>query len=152
MGDADSGSSLIEVVVGISLLGLVFIGVVDASWTTTRVAAETRHRSIVSSLLAEAEVSLARTEYSACPHLDSAYAKAIANSPTEGRRGLDLTITGFEYWDHATNQWLTLDDVPISRCSTDLRLTGPLATQRITVTVLDSTGPSASARFVKTPT
>jgi Tfp pilus assembly protein PilV len=152
--DCDSGSSLVETVVGISLLGLILIGVVDASWTSTRVAADIRQRSVSQSRLAESGDVLRASDYSPCPHIDLTYALNIDEAQTsdtwpDDRETPDVTITSYEYWNRSSSQWLSMASLSSNECSSIADLNDRFAVQRITVSVSDPGGSSVSAMFVK---
>lgn len=150
MEDTDSGSSLIDAVVGISLLGFVLIGVVDASFANTRVAAQTRDRARESNLLSEAARALKSAQYSPCPHIDHSYDLQLEGAIVNLSPAHDVTITNYEYWDGVASQWTSLDAVSSVQCSALSDFTGPFAVQRITVTVEDAQGRTTSAVVVKT--
>jgi Tfp pilus assembly protein PilV len=153
--DCDTGSSLVETVVGISLLGLILVGVVDASWTSTRVAADIRQRSVAQSRLAESGDVLRASDYSPCPHIDLTYALNIDEAQTsdtwpDDRVTPDVTITSHEYWNRSSSQWLSMASLSSNECSSIADLNDRFAVQRITVSVSDPDGSSVSAMFVKT--
>lgn len=145
----DSGSTLVEAIVGISLLGLIVVGVVDASWTSTRVAAEVRQRSVNQVYLAEIGEVLRNSDYSPCPHIDLGYVQNFDDARMLDEERLDAVVTNYEYWDRSSSQWISLAGLAAGECSTTPDLTDPLALQRITVSILDSAGSSTSATFVK---
>lgn len=138
MNAADTGSSLIETVVGISLLGSVLIGVVDASWTSTRVAATARDRSSATAVLEQSLHTLRDTAYVPCPHLDSSYQEALGAE--DASRPL-AHISDYEYWSRATSSWVDFSHLDLQACSTTDDLTAVHGVQRLTVSVL---GPRAS--------
>ncbi|MFM8857849.1 MAG: hypothetical protein ACKOI2_11740 [Actinomycetota bacterium] len=145
----DSGSTLIEAIVGISLLGLIVVGVVDASWTSTRVAAEVRQRSVTRVHLVEIGEMLRTSEYSPCPHIDLGYVQAFDDARTLDQRRPAAVVTNYEYWNRASSQWLSLSSLSANECSTTPDLTDRFALQRITVSIPDSSQSSTSATFVK---
>lgn len=145
----DSGSTLVEAVVGISLLGLIVIGVVDASWTGTRVASDIRQRAVAQVHLIEIGEVLRKSEYSPCPHIDLGYVHDVDDLRQLGEDRPDAVVTDYEYWNRASSQWLSLASLSANECSTTSDLTDRLALQRITVSILDSRGSSTSTTFVK---
>lgn len=147
---SDSGSTLIETIVGISLLGLIVVGVVDASWSNTRAAAAVRQRSVAQAHLAEYGEVLRKSEYSPCPHIDLGYVRDFDDAQTPNQQRPDVVVTSYEYWDRTSSQWLTLTSLSANECSTTPDLTDRLAVQRITLAIPDSHGSSTSATFVKT--
>lgn len=147
MGERDRGSSLVEVIVGISLMAIVLVGVVDASWTSTRVAAETRRRSAETSALIELGRVLGRAGYSPCPHIDGTYANDISTSPLVAGR-FEVAITRYEYWRPSSSTWVDFSSSTQAQCSTLAELTDPSAVQRLMVSISESTR-TVSAAFVK---
>ncbi|MEN9802464.1 MAG: hypothetical protein RLZ37_1589 [Actinomycetota bacterium] len=145
----DSGSTLVEAIVGISLLGLIVVGVVDASWTSTRVAAEVRHRSVTHVHLAEIDEVLRESEYSPCPHIDLGYVSDFDDMRILDEERPVVVVTNYEYWNRASSQWLSLASLAADQCSTTPDLTDRLALQRITMSILDSRGSSTSRTFLK---
>jgi hypothetical protein len=146
----DAGSTLVEAIVGISLLGLIVVGIVDASWTSTRVAAEVRQRSATQIDLAEIGEVLRNAPYSPCPHLDLGYIQDLGDSRTLDEERPDAVVTNYEYWNRASSQWHSLTGLSAADCSTAPDLTDSLSLQRITVSILDSRGSWTSKSFVKT--
>lgn len=149
MTTVDSGSSLIETVVGISLLGLVLVGVLDASWTSIRVASTTHQNVIASAMLNESLRALQGIDYSPCPQNDGAYRTALETRV----RGQDSPppvplITRYEYWSATTSSWV--DFTLFESCSNTPDLTEPHAAQRLTVSIHGLLGTMASGAIVKT--
>lgn len=145
----DSGSTLVEAIVGISLLGLIVVGVVDASWTSTRVAAEVRHRSVTHVHLAEIDEVLRESEYSPCPHIDLGYVSDFDDMRILDEERPVVVVTNYEYWNRASSQWLSLASLAADECSTKPDLTDRLALQRITVSILDLGGMSTTRTLLK---
>jgi Tfp pilus assembly protein PilV len=131
----DSGSSLVETVVGITLLGLVLVGVVDATWTNARVAATSRHRALAATLLDESLRTLDAVAYSPCPHVDGSYHVALESAMARIDSLHTADISHYEYWSESQSSWVTLTGLDPQFCSTSTDLIEPFAAQRLTVSI-----------------
>jgi hypothetical protein len=132
---ADSGSSLIETVVGITLLGLVLVGVVDASWTNARVAATSRHRALAAALLDDSLRTLDDLAYSPCPNVNGSYRDALESAMASDDNGRTAEISRYEYWSESQSMWVDFTDFESQNCSTTDDLNVPFAAQRLTVSI-----------------
>lgn len=141
MEDADSGSSLIEAIVGLSIIALILVGVVDATWTSARLASAARTNTVSSALLASSARTLYGATYSPCPHIDGSYASGL-DAP--------VAITKYEYWAESTARWVDLASINSQQCLTNTDLTGTFALQRLTLTESISSGTTRSLSIVKT--
>lgn len=148
MERGDSGSSLIEAVVGISLMGMVLVGVVDASWTSTRVAAQTRHWAETSAAFVDVDRVLRTTAYSACPHIDGTYQDHL-DQLVVADADVIITITHFEFWKHSTSTWIDFGSLTAAQCSSLADLTGAASVQRLGISLTENGHPPSTATFVK---
>ena len=145
----DRGSSLIEAVVGIALLGLVLVGVVDAAWTNTRVAASTRQRSMATAILDDAVRSLRAAPYTTCPHIDGSYAQLLQTADFDDD-SMTIEIASYQFWKESSQAWVEFGDHSIGECTSSHDLAHDFSVQRIEVTIVDDTGPITSRGVVKT--
>lgn len=149
MHDVDTGSSIIEAVVGISLLGLVLVGVVDTSASITRAAASSRDRATANLALTDSLRTLRSVEYSPCPQIDHTYADVLRSAHDSEESGMSIDIARYEYWNDATATWIDFSGFGASTCATNTELNHPFAAQRITVALTDVNGSEVSTTFVK---
>lgn len=150
MGESDSGTSLVEAVVGIALLGLVLIGVVDAAWTNTALASRAQLRSDASILLDEAVHHVRFAPYSPCPHIDSSYdASAVFRSPRQDS-DISIAITGYRYWDESLTRWVDFSGMSLQECTSHQELIGDFAVQQIEIAALDMRDVVSTVTVVKT--
>lgn len=146
----DHGSTLVEAVVGIALLGIILVGVIDASWTNTRVAALTRQREFSHAVLVDALAVLHATAFSTCPHLDKSYETSLSADSSSVSGDPRVEISSYEYWDEASKSWLDLAHRTSQECTTSAALASDFAVQRMGVSVLVGGNVMTSSMVVKT--
>lgn len=149
MGREDEGSSLVEAIVGISLLGLTVVGVLDATWTNARAAAEAHIRSLDSAVLAETRFRLEQTAFSTCPHIDLSYEQALSRPHTRGRNAFSVNVTRYEYWKEESTAWVDFGGLTQLECSSLDDLAGDFAVQRITVSMASVSNSLTTTSLVK---
>lgn len=137
MDRIDSGSSLIEAVVGISLLGLVVVGVVDAAWTNVRVAASTQQRSEGMAMLESARHVIESTPYSPCPHIDQSYSAGILTADPDPNDQMTVEIDHYEYWSEDLLAWIEFESLDELECRSSQDLAQEFAIQRIGIDIVD---------------
>ncbi len=148
MTNRDAGSGLIEAIVGISLLGIVLTGVVDAVWTNVAASTETRRRSTAIESVLEVDRVLRLSDYSPCPHIDGSYLDDIANSGAFSA-GSSAAITRYEYWNRPSSTWIDFGNLIQAECALLDDLTDPMSIQRLTVRITDERGSSWVEKFIK---
>lgn len=135
---------------GISLLGFAIIGVLDATWTNARVAAESHIRSLDSAVVAETRFRLQQTGFSSCPHIDLSYEQALSHPHTRGRNAFTVNVVRYEYWNEESMTWVDFGTSTRLQCAALDDLADEFAVQRITVSMSSISQVSSTASFVKT--
>ena len=93
MTKRDSGASLIEVVIALSLMGFALVGLLGGLWSTVRVSVAAADRSQADTALQTAIADLEALPYVACA------------TPAAYDLGPDATVTAVVFWQ--AGSWST---------------------------------------------
>ncbi len=148
MKHRDIGSSLVEAVVGITLLGFVLVGVVDTTAATSRVTASLRNKVSANSVVIEIRHALLSIPYSPCPHLDASYSQELA-ALAHDRSLASVDIVAYEFWHHTSSQWMDFGDYSPIDCASHGDLAQDHSVQRLTLSIVDSEGATHSSVELK---
>ena len=102
----DAGFTLSEVVVAISLTGLLVLTIVAAGWTLIRVSRVTDDQAAVEAALGAAADELAQFGWQSCPEETLDYHLRVGEAATRvGWPTSSVAIADIEYWDITTETW-----------------------------------------------
>ena len=155
MTKQDRGSSLIEVVIAVSLMGLVVPGILGAMWSAIRLSSFSDDQAKVEAVLGGAADRLANYAYIPCPTSTGSggYLPIIqaATGPVQWPSGA-VALTKIEFWNPisaSTGTWQNINLLSSSECNESASLTTSRTLQRISFTVTAPSGVSASLEVVK---
>ena len=154
----DRGLSLVEVLVAVTLVGMIAVAIMGGLWAIIRVSSFSDDQAKVSSVLGSASDRVANFAYSACPEtLDgdgnptNVY-QGIARGAVDGVdwHPSTVTVTEMEYWEPGVG-WSPTNGLG-SDCNSQTGLTEASAMQKVTITVTSESGKySLSHDVIKTP-
>lgn len=151
----DRGSSLIEVVIAVALMGIVVSGVLAAMWSAIRLSRFSDDQAKVEAVLGSAADRLANYAYIPCPTNNSngGYLPIIqAAAGTVDWPTSTVTLTGMYFWNSTSTSsgtWLTTNGLSGTECNETASLTTARTLQRITFVVTSPSGYSKSLEVVK---
>lgn len=151
----DRGSSLIEVVIAVALMGLLVPGILGAMWSAIRMSGFSDDQAKVEAVLGGAADRLTNYAYIPCPTSsgNGGYlpiiqaASGAVDWPTSA-----VTLTKIEFWNPtspSTGAWQAINNLAGNECNEAASLTTARTLQRVTVTVTAPSGVSASLEVVK---
>ncbi|MEI7507057.1 MAG: type II secretion system protein [Actinomycetes bacterium] len=155
MKEHDRGSSLIEVVIAVALMGIVVSGVLGAMWSAIRMSSFSDDQAKVEAVLGSAADRLANYAYIPCPTNNSngGYLPIIqAASGTVDWPTSSVTLTQMYFWNPSstsTGTWLTTNGLSGTECNETASLTTARTLQRITFMVTSPSGYSKTLEVVK---
>jgi hypothetical protein len=155
MKEHDRGSSLIEVVIAVALMGIVVSGVLGAMWSAIRMSSFSDDQAKVEAVLGSAADRLANYAYIPCPTniSNGGYLPIIqAASGTVDWPTSSVTLTQMYFWNPSstsTGTWLTTNGLSGTECNETASLTTARTLQRITFMVTSPSGYSKSLEVVK---
>jgi type II secretory pathway pseudopilin PulG len=147
----DRGSSLIEVVIAVALMGIVVSGVLGA----IRLSRFSDDQAKVEAVLGSAADRLANYAYIPCPTNNSngGYLPIIqAAAGTVDWPTSTVALTGMYFWSSTSTSsgtWLTTNGLSATECNESASLTTARTLQRITFMVTSPSGYSKSLEVVK---
>ena len=151
----DRGVSLIELVVAVSLMGLVVVGLLSAMWSSVRMSDVSDDQAKIEAALGSAADRLANFAYIPCPTIDgsSGYLPIVqAAAGTVNWPVTSVTITDLRFWlpsSTSQGQWVTANNLTQGECNEAASLTTSRTLQRITIKVTSPSGYSKSLEVVK---
>jgi Tfp pilus assembly protein PilV len=151
----DRGSSLIEVVIAVALMGIVVTGVLGAMWSAVRLSKFSDDQAKVEAVLGSAADRLANYAYIPCPanNTNGGYLPIIqAAAGTVDWPTSSVTLTAMYFWNPtstSTGTWLTNNGLSGTECNETASLTTARTLQRITFTVTSPSGYSKTLEVVK---
>lgn len=134
----DRGFTLSEVIVAISLTGVLVLTIIAAGWTLIRVSRVSDEQAAVEAVLGAAADELTQFGWRSCPEdlVDSYDARVGEAASRINWPASSVTIADIEYWDITTDTWSETNPF----VNTDTGLCGPVPTtaaasrmQRVTV-------------------
>ena len=151
----DRGSSLIEVVIAVALMGIVVSGVLAAMWSAIRLSRFSDDQAKVEAVLGSAADRLANYAYIPCPTNNSnggdlpiiQAAAGTVDWPTSS-----VALTGMYFWNPtsaSSGTWITTNGLSGAECNETASLTTARTLQRITFMVTSPSGYSKSLEVVK---
>ena len=163
MNKSDRGSSLIEVVIAVSLMGIVVAGVLGAMWSAIRMSQFSDDQAKVEAVLSSAADRLSNYAYIPCPAANGGYLPIIqAAAGTVDWPTTTVTLTAMAYWtpplsatststnsNPSNGEWLATNGLSPLECNETASLTTARTLQRITFTVTSPAGVSKSLEVVK---
>ncbi len=155
MREHDRGSSLIEVVIAVALMGIVVSGVLGAMWSAIRMSSFSDDQAKVEAVLGSAADRLANYAYIPCPtnNTNGGYLPIIqAAAGTVDWPTSSVTLTGMYFWNPSSTSagtWLTTNGLSGTECNETASLTTARTLQRITFTVTSPSGYSKTLEVVK---
>ena len=155
MKEHDRGSSLIEVVIAVALMGIVVSGVLGAMWSAIRMSSFSDDQAKVEAVLGSAADRLANYAYIPCPanNTNGGYLPIIqAAAGTVDWPTSSVTLTGMYFWNPSstsTGTWLTTNGLSGTECNETASLTTARTLQRITFMVTSPSGYSKTLEVVK---
>lgn len=163
----DKGSTLIETLVAIVLMGTVVIAVVGSIQTLIRSSSTNDEVAKVEAVLVSASDRLRAADYVPCPDLSGDYGHlSDAAASTVGWGPNQVEITEIQYWDataggttytgdviEADGAWSATNSfVTPSGCQSDINLTTARTLQKLTIVVTSPDGSiQREIEVVKTP-
>ena len=151
----DRGSSLIEVVIAVALMGIVVSGVLAAMWSAIRLSRFSDDQAKVEAVLGSAADRLANYAYIPCPTNNSngGYLPIIqAAAGTVDWPTSSVALTGMYFWNPTSalsGTWITTNGLTGAECNETASLTTARTLQRITFMVTSPSGYSKSLEVVK---
>ena len=151
----DRGSSLIEVVITVALMGIVVSGVLAAMWSAIRLSRFSDDQAKVEAVLGSAADRLANYAYIPCPTNNSngGYLPIIqAAAGTVDWPTSSVALTGMYFWNPtsvSSGTWITTNGLSGAECNETASLTTARTLQRITFMVTSPSGYSKSLEVVK---
>ena len=151
----DRGSSLIEVVIAVALMGIVVSGVLGALWSAIRLSRFSDDQAKVEAVLGSAADRLANYAYIPCPTNNSngGYLPIIqAAAGTVDWPTSSVSLTGMYFWNSTSapsGTWVTTNGLSGAECNETASLTTARTLQRITFLVTSPSGYSKSLEVVK---
>ena len=151
----DRGSSLIEVVIAVALMGIVVSGVLRALWSAIRLSRFSDDQAKVEAVLGSAADRLANYAYIPCPTNNSngGYLPIIqAAAGTVDWPTTSVALTGMYFWNStsaSSGTWVTTNGLSGAECNETASLTTARTLQRITFMVTSPSGYSKSLEVVK---
>ena len=151
----DRGSSLIEVVIAVALMGIVVSGVLAAMWSAIRLSRFSDDQAKVEAVLGSAADRLANYAYIPCPTNNSngGYLPIIqAAAGTVDWPTSSVALTSMYFWNPtsvSSGTWITTNGLSGAECNETASLTTARTLQRITFMVTSPSGYSKSLEVVK---
>jgi Tfp pilus assembly protein PilV len=151
----DTGSSLIETVIAVSLMGLVVAGVLGAMWSSVRLSRFSDDQAKVEAVLGSAADRLANYAYIPCPNLDSngGYLPIVqAAAGTVEWPADTVSLVSMRYWSPTSasqGSWTATNGLSGSQCNEAASLTTARTLQLITISVTSPSGYSKQLEVVK---
>jgi Tfp pilus assembly protein PilW len=151
----DRGSSLIEVVIAVALMGVVISGVFGVMWSAIHLSKFSDDQAKVEAVLGSAADRLANYAYIPCPTNNSngGYLPIVqAAAGTVDWPSSTVALTGVHFWNPsspASGSWLATNTLSSSECNQAVSLTTSRILQRITLKVTSPSGYSKSLEVVK---
>jgi len=151
----DQGSSLIEVVIAVALMGIVVSGVLGAMWSAIQMSSFSDDQAKVEAVLGSAADRLTNYAYIPCPTNNSngGYLPIIQSaSGTVDWPTSSVTLTQMYFWNPSstsTGTWLTTNGLSGTECNETASLTTARTLQRITFMVTSPSGYSKTLEVVK---
>ena len=151
----DRGSSLIEVVIAVALMGIVVSGVLAAMWSAIRLSRFSDDQAKVEAVLGSAADRLANYAYIPCPTNNSngGYLPIIqAAAGTVDWPTSSVALTSMYIWNPtsvSSGTWITTNGLSGAECNETASLTTARTLQRITFMVTSPSGYSKSLEVVK---
>jgi prepilin-type N-terminal cleavage/methylation domain-containing protein len=135
----DQGFSLLEILIGLTLLVLVAIAVLPAIRTATRVSSVSDTQAKTSAVLGNAVDRITNFGWLPCPETDADggyLAKARNASASVSWPASTITITDIRYWDSTSGTWTDVNPIPLADCTnTQTSWSKEKTLQMITVSV-----------------
>jgi len=152
----DVGTTLVEVVVAITLIG-AFVGVLlSGLWTVIRISKFSDDQAKVEAVIGSAADRLANYAYIPCPATaaNGGYLPIVqAAAGTVDWAGTTVSIDSILYWSPATSStgsWTASNNLASSQCSQSVGLTTSKTLQRVTIRVVSpQTGYTRTIQVVK---
>ncbi|KGA07146.1 MAG: hypothetical protein GM46_9240 [actinobacterium acAcidi] len=135
----DRGSSLIEVVIAVALMGVVISGVFGAMWSAIHLSKFSDDQAKVEAVLGSAADRLANYAYIPCP----------TNNSNGGYLPIIQAAAGTVDWPSSTGTWLETNALSVNECNETASLTTARTLQRIKITVTSPSGYAKSLEVVK---
>jgi len=140
----DRGYTLVEVIVSITLLGMVVSSILPAMWSAIRVSRLSDTQAKVEAVLGSAVDRVSNYGWNPCPEADSTggYASKARNAAAIFEwPATTVEVSSIRYWDTTTKAWSTVNPVPASDCSrTAISLTKERTLQEVTIRVTSPDG------------
>ncbi len=146
----DAGTTLIEILVTIVLLGGMVGVIMDGMWTSIRVSRMSDDQAKVEAVLGSAADRLANYAYLPCPQLNDGYEPIIQSaSGAVNWATSTVSVVNIEFWDPTmpgANKWQGAN----LACNDAAGLTTSKTLQRITIQVVSpQTGHTRQLQVVK---
>lgn len=151
----DEGSSLVETVIAVSLMGLVVAGVLGAMWSSVRLSRFSDDQAKVEAVLGSAADRLANYAYIPCPTLtgNGGYLPIVqAAAGTVDWPTTTVTVVSLRYWTPTSaseGTWADTNGLSGSQCNESASLTTARTLQLITISVTSPSGYSKQLEVVK---
>jgi type II secretory pathway pseudopilin PulG len=141
----DEGSSLVETVIAVSLMGLVVAGVLGAMWSSVRLSRFSDDQAKVEAVLGSAADRLANYAYIPCPTIsgNGGYLPIVQAT---------VTLVSLRYWSPTSaseGTWATTNGLSGTQCNESASLTTARTLQLITISVTSPSGYSKQLEVVK---
>lgn len=153
--ERDEGSSLVETVIAVSLMGLVVAGVLGAMWSSVRLSRFSDDQAKVEAVLGSAADRLANYAYIPCPTLsgNGGYLPIVqAAAGTVDWPVSTVTLVSIRHWSPSSpsqGTWVTTNGLTGSECNEAASLTTARTLQLITVSVTSPSGYNKTLEVVK---
>jgi hypothetical protein len=151
----DSGSSLVETVIAVSLMGLVVAGVLGAMWSSVRLSRFSDDQAKVEAVLGSAADRLANYAYIPCPTIsgNGGYLPIVqAAAGTVDWPSSTVTLTSVRFWSPtstSTGTWSTTNGLTNGECNEAASLTTARTLQLVTIEVTSPSGYRKTLEVVK---
>lgn len=146
-GHRDGGFTLSEVVVAISLTGVLILSVISAGWILIRVSRVSDDQAAVEAVLGAAADELTQFGWQSCPEETLDYHTRVGEAATRvDWPSSAVSIADIEYWDITTKTWSQTNpfyDTNVSACVPVPTTAAASRMQRVTVSAAAPGGTQA---------
>lgn len=136
--ETDAGSTLVEVLVSIVLMGFVAVSILPAMWTSVKVARFSDSQAEVEAVLGGAVDRVSNQPWMACPtqNVGSGYqARARAAASIYEWPETTINVTTIEYWDVISKAWTATNPVAADCGNAQTTISKERTLQRVTIEV-----------------
>ena len=137
----DRGTSVVEIMVAILLMGIVVSATLPALWVSVRASETSDETSEVLSALNDAANRVSRSGWTACPDTAAIGYESLVDAAGSVRSwpASALSVDTIEYWDADTATWTATNPFTAGGCTVDDTVLASQTLQRVTITATSPT-------------